>query len=155
MNSFKEHRDLIQFVPVPVSSGGDSAISRSKWFLIIPSSGNFPVKYNINLPCYGSGPLPPVLSAVHIGTLLFPSVLCLHLETVILSVFSKQHRDLSLLRLVPFCRALVTALDGLHVDVDLRPEVDAVRWLNLGVTDVIHGLPSVLYLLVQYLLIFC
>lgn len=62
--------------------------------------------------------------------------------------FSKQHHDLSLPSLVAFSRALVTALDALRMDMDLCPEVDAARWLNLGVTDVIHGLPSGLYLLV-------
>lgn len=129
---------------MPVSSGGDSAVSRGKWCLIIPSSGDFSVKYNINLPCSDSGPLPPVLFTVHIGILLFPSVLrdCHPFR------FSKQHHNLSLPSLVAFSRALVTALDALRMDMDLCPEVDAARWLNLGVTDVIHGLPSGLYLLV-------
>jgi len=51
----------------------------------------FSVKYNINLPCCNFGPLRLVQFTGHIGTLLFPSALHLYLETVILSVFSKQH----------------------------------------------------------------
>jgi len=38
--------------------------------------------------------------------------------------------------------------------MDLCPEADAMLWLNVRVTDVICRLPSVLYLLVQYLVIF-
>lgn len=101
-------KDFIQFASVPVSSGGDSTVSISKWCLIILSSGNLSAKHNINLPCYNFGPLPSVQFTVHRGTLLLPSVLYLYLQTVILSVFSKRLHDLNLPSLVMVSRALVT-----------------------------------------------